>query len=257
MTGRRSSHRPQFRAGHVFGDPATEGRAVAGREFAAVPSAGAGAGWLPEDANARPVRPVPPVASGRSRSPAFRPLRTDVTEPGGVGRRRACCGDAEHGECGEDFANSAVVHGPVPRGLLVTPLDVGAIPSRPQYRFLRIGIGKSNRANAEEPVALPWRRGGAAFPHSSWCRLAGTSMPGRHGRGQADTGTATAAAPASVAPLSVAEPADAPGQGPAGGMPAAYSGSRSAAMLSATRTADSRTESCARCAYRAVVSTWV
>ena len=31
----------------------------------------------------------------------------------------------------------------------------------------------------------------------------------------------------------------------------------SAPMLSAIRTADSRTESCARCAYRAVVSIWL
>ena len=53
-------------------------------------------------------------AAGAARSPAFTPLSRKVRE--GVGWRRTCGGGAEHGECGEDVANAAVVHGLAPSG---------------------------------------------------------------------------------------------------------------------------------------------
>ena len=94
------------------------------------------------EANARPVRAASPAAGGRRRSPAFRALLGKV--PPGVGRCRPCCGDAEHGECGEDPANAAVVHGLAPFGLQVSPMHVGGMPDRRQYRFVRIAIWNPN-----------------------------------------------------------------------------------------------------------------
>ena len=129
----------------------------------------------------------PPQASGRRRPPAIGPLRTDMAEPGGVGRCRTCCGNAEHGECGEDPANAAVVHGLAPCGLGVSPLDVGAAPSRRQYRFVRIPIRTSNERGTEEWVRLSCRRGIPAFRPLYGMPIAGTSSPAGRGAGRGST----------------------------------------------------------------------
>ena len=88
------------------------------------------------------------AASGRRRPPAFRALLRKV--PPGVGRHRPCCGNAEHGECGEEVANPATGHDLAPFGLQVSPLDVGGMPDRRQYRLVRITI---RNPNGRDPCA--------------------------------------------------------------------------------------------------------
>ena len=109
----------------------------------------------------RCVRPRRRQAADAAHFRLFRTLLRMV--PPGVGRRRRCCGDAEHGECGEEVANAALVHGLAPFGLLVSPMDLGAIPSRVQYRFVRIAIRNANGRDTEGRVA-PLAQGNPRFP---------------------------------------------------------------------------------------------
>lgn len=112
------------------------------------PKTGKSAGGARRPAR-RQVRMANDWQTTRRRPPAFRPLtRAAGTVPDGVGRCRACCGDAEHGERDDDLANAAAVHGLAPCGGLVPPVHVGGMPDRRQYRFVCIPIRKPNGRHA-------------------------------------------------------------------------------------------------------------
>ena len=126
------------------------------------------------DGNTWPGRAVSPAASGRCRSPAFRPLAAFEAAEDGVGRCRTCCGDAKSGECDEDVANAAVVHGLAPCGLRESPFNMDAVSSRRQYRFPWITITASYGPRSLHCVAHFANAAAAAFRSPS-----SRSRPGR------------------------------------------------------------------------------
>ena len=136
-----------------------------------------------------------PTADEATNTPALPPGTRPVPAHHGVGRRRRCYDDAEHGECGQDVANAAVVHGlspflacrfrcgarfPCPvDGRAASPVNMGPMPNCRQYRFLRIRIRESNRCDTEGRTAIGGGRTtiGDANAGCRWTRVQSLSPP--------------------------------------------------------------------------------